>query len=115
MTTLMIGLCAGFFSGLLGIGGAVIMVPAMVYILKVSQHLAQGTALLIIIPTAIAGVLVYSKNNHVDVNMAIIITVTAILGGLIGASAAQYVPAVILRKMFGIFMIFIGLQMLFRS
>ncbi|MFH1429407.1 MAG: sulfite exporter TauE/SafE family protein [Candidatus Margulisiibacteriota bacterium] len=115
MTVLMIGLCAGFFSGLLGIGGAVIMVPAMVYVLKVSQHLAQGTALLIIIPTAISGVLVYSKHNHVDVNMAIVITVTAILGGLIGASAAQYIPAVILRKLFGIFMAVVGFQMFFRS
>ncbi|MFC1595993.1 sulfite exporter TauE/SafE family protein [Candidatus Margulisiibacteriota bacterium] len=114
MVSLAVGLCAGFASGLLGIGGAVIMVPAMVYLLNVNQHIAQGTALLIIIPTAVSGVMVYAKHSNIDINMAIIITVTSIVGGLAGASLAQYVPASVLKKLFGIFMIVIGLQMLIR-
>ncbi|MFA5928913.1 MAG: sulfite exporter TauE/SafE family protein [Candidatus Margulisiibacteriota bacterium] len=113
MTIVLIGLLTGFLSGLLGIGGGSIAVPAMIYWLKTSQHVAQGTTLLIIIPTALAGAYIYGKNNQLDIQLAVIIMVAAVIGGLIGASCAQFIPDATLKRLFGVFMMVVGLQMLF--
>lgn len=115
MTALAIGLSAGLLSGLLGIGGGSIMIPAMVYFMSMSQQMAQGTSLLIIIPTAISSVLIYARHDQINWPIGILIAVSSIVGALIGSHWAQHIPATMLKKMFGIFMILVGIQMLWKK
>ena len=106
---LMIGLSAGLLSGLFGIGGGVLIVPALVYGLGFSQKLAVGTSLAILLPpVGIAAVLSYHRNGYVDFKAAIIIALMLVLGSWIGAQFAEYLNAKQMKLMFGIFLIFLS-------
>jgi uncharacterized membrane protein YfcA len=111
MVELLIGALAGLLSGLLGIGGATIIVPALVWLLGVNQLTAQGTSLWVIAPTAIVGALIYNKHQSANLPMALLITLGAIVGAIAGASAAQVLPAPLLKRLFGVFLVLMGLQM----
>lgn len=115
MTALTIGLVAGLLSGLLGIGGGSIMIPAMIYFMSMSQQTAQGTSLLIIIPTAVSGVLIYAKHSQINWYVGIVIAISSIIGALLGSYGAQHIPATLLKKLFGVFMILVGIQMLWKK
>jgi len=111
---LITGLVAGVMSGLLGIGGATIVIPALIYFYGVNQHLAQGTTLAMMIPPI--GLLAawhYWKNGNVNTGWAIFLCIGFFFGGLIGAYYANMVPDVILRKIFGVFMLAIALKLIF--
>ena len=111
---LAIGLTAGFVGGALGLGGGAIMVPAMGLLLGLPQHQAQGTALAVMLPPIfVFAVLRYYYAGNVKVMIALWIAAGFILGALLGAHIAQGVPSPILRKAFGLFVIAIGIKMVF--
>ena len=106
------GLCAGILSGLLGIGGGVVLVPMMVFILGIAQHTAQGISMLVIIPTSIVSGWYFYKEGLINYKAAAYMAGGAVLGALISANFVQAVPASELKRIFGIFVIFSGLKMI---
>lgn len=110
-----IGLLAGIASGLAGVGGGVIMVPAMVFVLGFDQHLAQGTSLLAIMFTSIAGTVVNRRNEHVQVKSALVI---GGIGAIVAFGAARFantVDAELLARLFGVLILFSGTRMLYQT
>ena len=112
ISTVGIGLIAGVLSGLLGIGGGVIMVPLMVFVLGIGQHMAQGISMLVIIPTSLVAIYHLHKDNLVDYRISAYLAAGAVTGALISANYVQYIPAGELKRLFGIFIIFTGVRML---
>jgi len=101
-----IGLAAGTFGGLIGLGGGVIMVPLMIGILKLSQHRAHGTSLVALVFTGAGGALIYGLRGHIDFLAAAALALTAVLTVRAGAHYANELPGWKLRRAFGIFLIF---------
>lgn len=108
----LIGLVAGVLSGLLGIGGGVIMVPAMVFLLGTAQHVAQGVSLAVIVPTAITGAVTHYRHGNVVPRLAIVLGVGAVLGALAGAWVAGLLDPTWLRRGFGVFVVVVAARML---
>ena len=108
-----IGLVAGVLSGLLGVGGGVIMVPAMVALLAFTQQQAQGTSLAAIVPAALAGAVVYHfRGGHVQWPVAVAMGLAAMVGSwLLGAPLATKLDADLLKRLFGVLLIVVGLRM----
>jgi uncharacterized membrane protein YfcA len=107
-----LGLAAGSLSGFLGIGGAVVIIPALVFIFGFSQMTAQGTTLMLMIPPiGLLAALQYWKAGHVDLVAGVIIAVFFFFGGLIGGRFADQVDPVILRKVFAVFLAVIAVKM----
>jgi hypothetical protein len=107
-----IGLVAGVASGVAGIGGGVIMVPAMVFLLGLAQHAAEGTSLLAILFTAVAGTRVNLKNERVDLRQATFIGLGGIIFAQVGASLALSMSGDLLTQVFGIFVTLAGARMI---
>ncbi|WKZ57370.1 MAG: sulfite exporter TauE/SafE family protein [Bdellovibrionota bacterium] len=106
----LIGLVAGVTSGLFGVGGGVIIVPGLMLLLGLSVHMAIGISLAVIIPTAMIGTLRHWQAGNVDLSIAFFLALGAIVGGYLGASLAVALPAVTLKKIFGAFLIVLGLH-----
>lgn len=106
-----IGLVAGVASGVAGIGGGVIMVPAMVFLLGLDQHAAEGTSLLAILFTAVAGTRVNLKNQRVDLRQAAVIGAGGVVFALLGASFALALSGPVLTRVFGVFVALVGVRM----
>jgi uncharacterized membrane protein YfcA len=110
----LLGLFAGSASGVLGIGGATIIIPALVYIFGLSQHAAQGTTLaLMVLPIGLLAAWYYWRSGNVNVHMAVYVAIGFFLGGLLGAALALKIPALILRKIFGVFLSLVAVKMIF--
>jgi len=111
---IVIGLLAGILSGMFGIGGGVIIVPALMYLCGFSQLKAQGTSLAILLPPAgILAFISYYKRGQVNVQAGILICIFLVVGSVFGAKIANNIPLSILKKSFGVFMILISLKMIF--
>jgi len=111
---ILIGLAAGVLSGLFGIGGGIIIVPALMYLCGFSQLKAQGTSLAILLPPAgIVAFISYYKRGQVNVQAGILICIFLVVGSLFGAKIANNIPLSILKKSFGVLMILISLKMIF--
>ena len=110
---LLIGLASGFLSGLLGVGGGIIIVPALVLLAGLAPHKAIGISLAVIVPAALSGVIKHHFSGNVEWGIALMIAAGAVVGGYSGATAASHVPGDILRRVFGVFLILIGLNMFF--
>ena len=111
---LLIGLAAGFLSGLIGIGGGVIIVPALVILLGFSQKLAQGTSLgILLLPVGILAVMQYYKQGYLNVNFVAIVAVAFVLGGFLGSKLALSLSDEKMKKIFAIVMLLIAIKMLF--
>lgn len=108
----LIGLVSGITSGLFGVGGGLVMVPAMVYFLTMDIKLAIGTSLAVIIPTAATGVFKHAHLGNVDWKVALSLAPTAICGGYLGAWLTSQVSSTGLKRAFGGFLILIGLRLL---
>ena len=109
-----IGALAGSLSGLFGIGGGVIIVPALIYFAGFDQHLATGTSLAILLPPVSAGAaLEYYRQGRVDLRSAVIIAATLLLCAWLAAMVANRVPGSLLRLMFGVFVIGLGLSLVY--
>ena len=111
---LIIGLIAGFFSGLIGIGGGIIIVPALVYILSMDQKTAQGTTLFMF-PIGLLAVLNYYKAGNTDYKSAAIMATTFIIGAYFGGKSAIAIDTKLIKQIFGIFIILIGIKMLWNK
>jgi uncharacterized membrane protein YfcA len=109
------GLIAGLFSGMLGIGGGTIMVPALVLLLAIDQHTAQGVALAAMVVAAAAGAWLQYRQRNLDVRMALWIAPGAALFSLVGAWIAGAVAAEWLTRAFAIVLLLIGGRMLLLS
>ena len=111
---IMIGLMAGVFGGVFGVGGAIIMIPALVYFLGVDQHMAQGTSLAVMLPPiGLFAAYNYYKAGQANLWYAIIIAVAFMIGGYLGSKIALNLPENIMKKIFGIFLILIAIRMIF--
>lgn len=111
---LAVGLAAGFLSGMVGIGGGIIIVPVLVYFLGFSQHQAQGTTLfMFLLPIGILGVMNYHKAGHVDFKTAFIIGATFVVGSYFGSKIAITLDQKLVKQIFGAIIIVLGAKMLF--
>ena len=107
-----VGALAGVLSGLLGIGGGAIMIPAMTLLMGLSQHLAQGTSLLVIIPTAVSGSITHFRMGNIRLETAAWLSGGGVVGAVAGAFLALASPDAILRLLFGSYLAFTGARML---
>jgi len=113
---ILLGLAAGSVSGIVGIGGGVIIVPALIFFFGFSQHLAQGTTLALLVPPiGLLAAYTYYKSGFVDINVAIFVCLGFFLGGLLGAKISIDLSNSILQKIFGSFIIIIGIFMFFKK
>jgi len=107
MLVLVLGVVAGIMLGLLGIGGGIVLVPAMVHILHMDQHLAQGTSLFILLPPIGLGALrQYWKAGHVDLRAGILCAIGMILGAWVGGLIAVPMSTPMLKALFGGYLMF---------
>lgn len=111
---LLLGLIAGVLSGLIGVGGGVIIVPALIFLFGFSQHRAQGTTLALLVPPiGILAAWTYYKQGYVDLRVAALICLGFFFGGLLGAKMATGLSNVVLERIFGIALFLIALKMIF--
>jgi len=111
---ILLGLVAGIFAGMFGIGGATILIPALVFLFGLTQHQAQGTTLAILVPPiGLLAALKYYYNGNVKLGMAGFICLGFFIGGLIGASLIQNIADPLLKRLFGIFLLVVSLNMIF--
>jgi len=111
---LIIGLVAGFMSSMVGIGGGLVIVPALVLLYGMDQKLAQGTSLFIIaLPVTAAGAFVYYRSGQADWQASLIIAITFLVGGYFGGLLATSMDSNLVRKIFAVFLLLISIKMLF--
>ena len=109
-----IGIITGVMAGMLGIGGAIIMTPALLYFMGFSQHMAQGTSLAVMLPPiGIIAAYNYYKAGEVNIKFALILAAAFLLGSYFGSKLALNLPQETLRKMFGVLMLLVAAKMLF--
>lgn len=111
LVAVVLGIGSGVVSGMLGVGGGVLMVPGMVLFLGMTQHVAEGTSLLVIIPTAVVGSFTLWRRGYVMLLAAAMIGAAGIAGAVIGSHVALDVPGHTLRLLFGGYLIVIGGRM----
>jgi uncharacterized membrane protein YfcA len=107
MLIYLIGFLMGILSGL-AIGGGTLLVPALVFLMNIPQHTAQGICLASFVPTAIVAVITHLRQNNVNIKLALCLTVGALAGALLGATLAHHVEAALLKKFFGVFLVIMG-------
>lgn len=111
---IILGILSGLLAGAFGIGGAIIVIPVLVFILGLSQHEAQGTSLAFMLPPV--GILAtwnYWKAGHVNWKIALILSLTFVIGAYLGSQFSINVPDKLLRRLFGVLMILIAIKMIF--
>ena len=111
---ILIGMAAGFLGGMVGIGGGVLIVPALVLILGLTQHKAQGISLaMILFPVGILGVINYYKKGYVDFKYAGLLAVGFLIGSYAGSKFSLSLPQETVKKVFAVVMILLALKLLF--
>ena len=109
-----IGIVAGVFSGIFGIGGGTILIPALVFFFSLTQHQAQGTTLAImVLPIGLMAAYRYYVSGNVKLAMALWICLGFFIGGYVGATIAHLVDDNVLKKAFGVFLLIVSLKMIF--
>jgi uncharacterized membrane protein YfcA len=110
---LAIGLMAGFVSGAMGVGGAIIIVPCLVFFMGLTQHQAQGTSLAVLVfPVGIFAVMNYAKNGFINIKFAAVLIVAFLLGAYLGSALAVNIPERIMQRVFAVILLFVGAKML---
>ena len=109
---LAIGLFAGVLAGLLGIGGGIVMVPAMVLLLAFDQHVAQGTSLIVIVPAAVAGSWTHHRHGRWNWRDVGALAIGGVLGALLGSVTALSIDDELLRRLFALLLLGIAARML---
>ncbi len=111
---LLIGLVVGMVSGVIGIGGGILFVPALIWLAGMNQHKAQGTSLgALLAPVGLFAFLEYYRNGNADLKVALLLGIGFLIGGYIGAAYAQHIPDLWLRRIFALTLIVVGGRMLF--
>jgi len=114
MLLFIIGLISGIIGGM-GIGGGTVLIPSLIFFAHVSQHVAQGVNLFSFIPTAVAAVLVHIKNKHLKIRIALYLIASGIIGAILGSILASRISGQMLKKMFGILLLVMGIYELVRK
>lgn len=110
---ILIGLFAGMLSGLIGVGGGIIIVPALIYFLGFSQHQAQGTSLgLLLLPIGILAVMNYYNKGLIDIKIVGIMAVAFVIGGWLGSKMALTLSEAMLKRVFAVILFYTGFKML---
>jgi len=108
------GFLGGILSGIFGIGGGIVVIPILVLLFGMNQHLAQGTTLAFFVPpVGILAAWAYYKEGFVDVKVAALLCLGFFVGGFFGAKLAALIPGLLLRRLFGCIMLLIALRMIF--
>jgi uncharacterized membrane protein YfcA len=107
-----LGFCAGILTGIMGVGGGVVLVPMMVLLLAVPQHLAQGISMLVIIPTVIVAIIKLRQANLFQYRMALLLAAGSIIGSLLSSNLVQLIDGVVLKKIFGALVIYSSIRMI---
>lgn len=114
LTLIMIGAIAGILSGFVGIGGGVVIVPALIFFFGLSQVAAQGTSLMLMLPPIGAlAVMNYWKAGVADLRMAGIMAIAFVLGGYFGSKLALQLPPAKVKLGFGLFMLYVSIRMIY--
>ena len=109
----LIGLVTGAVSGMLGIGGAIILVPALIFIMGFSQHEAQGTSLAMMLPPiGLLAAYNYFKAGHVNIKFALILAIAFIAGSYFGSKLAISLPHTVLKKIFAVLLLLVAAKLL---
>jgi hypothetical protein len=111
---IIVGILSGMLAGVFGVGGAIIVIPALVFILGFSQHDAQGTSLAFMLPPV--GILAtwnYWKEGHVNWKIALILSLTFVVGSWLGSQFSINMSDKLLRRLFGVLMILVAIKMIF--
>lgn len=110
----LLGALAGSMSGLFGIGGGIVIIPALVVLAGYTQHEAQGTTLAVfLLPVAFLAVMRYYKSGHVHVSVSLLICLGFVFGSLFGANVAESFSNIVLRRAFGVFLFVMSMCMIF--
>ena len=110
----MVGLLSGALSGLIGVGGGIIIVPALILILGYSQQQAQGTSLgLLLLPVGLLAVWNYYKKGYIDVKVVLIMSIAFVVGGWLGSKLALNISQTSLKRVFALVLVAIATKMLF--
>ncbi len=111
---LVLGFIAGFMSSMVGIGGGIIIVPALVFLFAMDQKTAQGTSLMMLaLPVAAMGAYTYYKNGNINWQSSILLASTFVIGGYFGGKLANTLDTHVIKKIFAIFMIIVAIKYLF--
>ena len=114
---LLVGLAAGVLSGMVGVGGGIIIVPALVYFVGLSQHAAQGTSLALMLPPiGILAAMNYYKAGMLNIKYALIIAIAFVIGGYLGSKISiTYISEAMMKKVFGVIMLVAAIKLVFFS
>ena len=113
LTAGLIGLCSGIISGLFGVGGGIVLVPAMMFFMGLGIHQAVGSSLVVIIPTAVMGAFQHQRLGHIDWKIVLPLVPMSVVGGFWGAWLTAHIGGANLKRAFGGFIILVGLRLLF--
>lgn len=117
ITLIIIGLLAGVLSGLVGVGGGIIMVPLFVFFLGLTQHNAQGLSLAVMLPPvtflAVYNYHIAGDGGNIDWKMALIVATLFIIGGFFGSKLALLIDQRMLKKIFGVMMLLVAIKLIF--
>ena len=111
---ILVGLLAGMLSGLVGLGGGVIIVPALVFLLGFSQHQAQGTSLgILLLPAGFFAAMNYYKKGYIDIKVVFLLFIGFLVGGWLGSKISVSLPETVLKKIFAVALVLIAGKVLF--
>ncbi len=113
----LLGTCAGLLSGALGVGSGTVLIPGLVLVLLLPQKVAQGTALAVMVPMVLVGAIRYKMNPEIEISTLYVglLAAGAVVGALLGAELAQHLPGDLLRKVFAIFIVIVGVRLLWTA
>jgi len=110
---ILLGLSAGILSGFMGVGGGILLIPALVYFFKLTQHQAQGTTLAVLVPPiGLLAAWKYYTSGNVKLSIAAFICLGFFLGGWVGAVIADKIPDLLLKRCFGTILLFFAVRMI---
>lgn len=113
---LLVGLMAGLLSGLMGIGGGVVMVPGLLWVAGCTQKMAQGTSLAVLMmPVSVLAVYTYWKAGHIDWQLVLWVALGFACGSFLGAQAVVSAPEVWLKRLFGVFLLIMGIRLIWQT
>ena len=113
---LLTGTLIGVISGMIGIGGGILLVPCLVYFFNMSQHRAQGTSLAaLLLPVGLLAFWEYYRAGNADLKIGLVVAVGFFVGGYFGGAFAQQLSGMVLRKTFAVVLVVVGLRMFFQK
>ncbi len=111
---IIIGIIAGLINGIFGSGGGIIVVPALVFLIKLEDYKAHATAISIILPLSIVSTIIYLSKNTVPLKLSMITLIGGVLGSYTGAKFLRKIPITYLRKFFGSIIIYTAMRMILK-